>query len=87
MPRVFIPPAMRSLVNGQDIVEANGRTVLQMICDVDRRFPGFKDQICNGDSLRPGLAVSIDGSASYLGTSQPVSENSEIHFLPAVGGG
>ena len=87
MPRIFIPPTMRPLVNGQDIVEAEGGTILQLIRDVDRRFPGFKDQICDGDRLQPGLAVSINGSASYLGTSQAVSQNSEIHFLPAVGGG
>lgn len=87
MPRVFIPPAMRFTVQGQEIVESSGSTVLEVICDVDRRFPGFKDLVCQGETLRPGLATSINGSASCLGTLQPVTRNTEIHFLPAVGGG
>lgn len=87
MPRVFIPPELRSWVNGQEIVDASGTTILQVIRDVDSRFPGFKDQVCQGNSLRPGLAVSVDGSASFLGTFHSVAQNSQIHFLPVVGGG
>ena len=87
MPRVFIPPEMRSWVDGQEIVDASGATILQVIRDVDRQFPGFKARVCQGDGLRPGLAVSIDGSASYLGTFHSVAQNSNIHFLPVVGGG
>ena len=87
MPRVFIPPAMRVLAHGQEFVESTGGTVLQVICDVDRQFPGFKDRICQDDALRPGLAVVINGSASSLGTLQRVAPDAEIHFLPAIGGG
>ena len=37
--------------------------------------------------LKPGLAVSVDTQLARFGLSQAVSENSEVHFLPAISGG
>jgi molybdopterin synthase sulfur carrier subunit len=87
MPRVFIPPAMRPLVDGQEIVEAVGGTVREVIDDLERRYPGIKERLCQNDALRPGLAVMVGGSTSALGLLQRVDEDAEIHFLPIVGGG
>ena len=39
------------------------------------------------DDLLPGLAVVVDGETSLLGLLERVQENSEVHFLPAIGGG
>jgi sulfur-carrier protein len=87
MPRVFIPPAMRELAHGQSAVDANGATVLEIIADVDRQLPGFRDRVCQQNALRPGLSVVVNGSVSALGTLQRVGNDDEIHFLPAIGGG
>ena len=46
-----------------------------------RRFNGI------GIDLLPGIAVIIDGETSQLGLLERVEENSEVHFLPALGGG
>ena len=35
----------------------------------------------------PGMAVVVDGETSQLGLLEHVREDSEIHFLPALGGG
>ena len=39
------------------------------------------------DDLLPGLAVVVDGETSLLGLLERVQESSEVHFLPAIGGG
>ena len=39
------------------------------------------------EDLIPGLAVIIDGEVSLLGMLDKVQETSEVHFLPAIGGG
>jgi molybdopterin converting factor small subunit len=39
------------------------------------------------DSLLPGVAVIVDGETSQLGLLERLNENSEVHFLPAIGGG
>lgn len=87
MPRIFVPPAMRPLVDGQDAVDARGATVRELIEDVELRFPGFQERLCSGGALRSGIAVSIDGRVAPLGLRQTVAAEAEVHFLPALGGG
>ena len=40
----------------------------------------------DGD-IRPSIAVSIDGEIATGGVLDPVNEDSEVHFIPALGGG
>ena len=87
MPHVFIPPTMRTLTDGQSIIEVKGTTVREVLDDLDSQFPGCKQIICEGDSLRTGLTVAVGGTVCPLGLRQRVNEDAEIHFLPAVGGG
>ena len=37
--------------------------------------------------MKPNISVAVDGEVSPLGLLEKVSENSEVHFIPAVGGG
>lgn len=87
MPRVFVPPALRSLTNGKEIVEVAGQNVGQVIDNLDQLFPGTKARLCEAGSLRSGMTVVVGGSASALGLRQRTAPETEIHFLPAIGGG
>ncbi|MFV1965333.1 MAG: MoaD/ThiS family protein [Pirellulaceae bacterium] len=87
MARVFVPVAVRSLIGGREMIEVDGRNVRELIDHLDAQFPGVKDRFCQGDQLTPGVAVSVGGSVSALGLLQPVDSDSEVHFLPAIGGG
>ena len=87
MPRVFIPPLLRPLTEGAEDVEVAGSTVRQVIENLNARFPGIRERLCRGDELQPGLAVAVDGQISSLGLLQKVHPASEVHFLPAIGGG
>lgn len=87
MPIVWIPAPMRDLTGGQDKVTVEGKTLRQVIAALDEQYPGMKARLCDNDALRPGLAVAIDTQMATMGLLQPVQENSEIHFLPAIGGG
>ena len=87
MPRVFIPPTIRSLTGNQEVVEAAGQNVREVIASLDEQYPGIRDWLCSDDELRPGLSVVVDGSVSSLKLLQRVSTDAEIHFLPAISGG
>jgi molybdopterin synthase sulfur carrier subunit len=87
MPTVWIPSLLRPLAGGRSSVNVAGSTVGQVVDALDKLFPGIRDRLCAGAALRPGMSVVVDGHVSTLGLLQPVSENSEIHFLPAIGGG
>jgi molybdopterin synthase sulfur carrier subunit len=84
---VWIPALMRELTAGHESVRVHGRTVRQVIEALDLLYPGIKDRLCDGDALRPGLAVAINTQLASRGLWQPVPENSEVHFLPAISGG
>ncbi|MBI4641384.1 MAG: MoaD/ThiS family protein [Candidatus Tectomicrobia bacterium] len=66
-----------------------GRTVRQVVNNLECEFPGMRSQLCDDeeDDLLPGIAVIVDGEVSQLGLLERVHEDSEIHFLPALGGG
>ena len=87
MPTVIIPTLMRDLTEGQARVEVAGRTVRVVVRALDARYPGTRDRLCEGDKLARMLAVSVDGRLSRLGLHQPVTDASEIRFLPAIEGG
>ncbi len=87
MATVFIPALMRKLTGGRESTVAHGRTVGQIIEDLDRQFPGFRQQVIEGRDLKPSIAVSIDGEIATGGLLEPVGESSEVHFVPAIAGG
>jgi sulfur-carrier protein len=87
MPRVFIPPLLRPLAGGAESVTAEGTTVAEVIESLERQFPGIGRHLREGGSLRAGIAVVVDGDVSPRGVLQRVEAQSEIHFLPAIGGG
>jgi molybdopterin synthase sulfur carrier subunit len=89
MPEVWLPPRLQRLTGGQQTVRIEGRTVRQVVENLERAFPGMQAELYDEeeDILMPGMAVVIDGETSQLGLLERVREDSEIHFLPALGGG
>jgi molybdopterin synthase sulfur carrier subunit len=87
VPLVFLPPNLRPLAGGRESVEVEGRTLREVIANLDAAYPGVRERLTAGDQLKPGLAVSIGGSVASLGIRAPVPPQAEVHFLPAIGGG
>ncbi len=87
MANVFIPALLRKLTGGKDRTTAIGATVGEIINDLERQFPGFRERVVENGDLAGSVAVSIDGEVITGGLSEPVSPESEIHFVPAIAGG
>jgi molybdopterin synthase sulfur carrier subunit len=87
MPTVHIPPQMRELTGGLSEIDVEGRTLRQVIAALEAAFPGVAARLVADDRLAPGLAVSIDGTVTSRGLLAKVEPHSQIHFLPAFGGG
>lgn len=87
MALVWIPPLLRDLTEGRESALASGSTIAQLIADLERQYPGIQERLCRGDGLRPGLAVIVDSQATTLGLRATLKPDSEVHFLPAIGGG
>ncbi len=80
---------MQQLTGGQQRVQIGGRNIRQLINNLDAEYPGLKDLLYDEeeDDLMAGIAVIVDGEASQIGLLERVQETSEVHFLPAIGGG
>lgn len=87
MATVFIPSLMQNLSEGHTQVEIEGATVRQLIDNLDKAYPGFKERLTDGGRVKPNISVAIDGEVTSLGMLEKVGEKSEVHFLPALGGG
>ena len=64
-----------------------GKNVRQIIESLDQKYPGFKDRLVEDGRVKPNISVAIDGEITPLGMIEKVSEESEVHFLPAISGG
>ncbi|GAB4161365.1 MAG: hypothetical protein Tsb009_38630 [Planctomycetaceae bacterium] len=87
MPRVFIPPLLRSLTGGVDIVEVDAGNVREVIEELENRFPGTRERLCVDGDLKPGLTVAVNETVSSRGMIEKTPPDCEVHFLPAIGGG
>ncbi len=87
MPRVFIPPLLRPITGGRDVVDVAGQTVAEIVSELDRQFPGVQARLVEHNRLKPGLSVGIGTRVSARGLSSKVGPDDEVHFLPAIGGG
>jgi molybdopterin converting factor small subunit len=79
---------MRHLTGGVDRVRVEGATVRQILNNLERIYPGFKERIVDAEeALQPGVAIAIGQELTILGVLTPVKESDEVHFIPAIGGG
>ena len=81
---------MRKLTNDQEVVQAAGANIGELIDDLEKSFPGIKERLCdeNGNVRRFVNVFLNDEDIRFLedkGTA--VKEGDEISIVPAIAGG
>jgi sulfur-carrier protein len=88
--KVKVPTIMRDQVGGEPTVEGSGSTVGDLLDDIERRYPGFKQRVVTdegGIHRFVNLYVN-DEDVRYLGALETaVKEGDTVSILPAVAGG
>lgn len=90
MPNIRIPNPLRKLTGEQDVVQASGANVADLIEDLDKNYPGFKERICdeNGNVRRFVNIFLNDEDIRFLDEkATPVKETDELSIVPAIAGG
>ncbi len=87
MATVFIPTMLQKMTGGIKKVDFQAKNLRQVIEELDRLYPGMKDRLVEDGAIRSNLAVAVDGEIARMGLLEKVAENSEVHFVPAIGGG
>jgi len=84
---VWIPPLLRPLTGDRQQVDVPGEKVRDLVAALEDAYPGIGARLTEDGELRRGLIVTVDGVVSRQGLRQKVGPQSEVHFLPAIGGG
>ena len=87
MATVYIPSLMQKITDGKSKVEIEGATIRQIITHLESQYPGIRDRLVEDNRIKGNISVAVDGEITPLGMLEKVGENSEVHFLPAIGGG
>ena len=87
MATIFIPTMLQKMTAGDKKVDMDARNVRQVIDRLDELYPGIKNRLVEDGEILPNLAIAIDGDVAIMGMLEKVREDSEVHFVPAIGGG
>ena len=86
---VKIPTMFRGLVRGRAEVSASGKTIGGVLADLDSRYPGLKERLCDEDGLRQAVSVFLNGEDVRFvkGLETPVKDGDELSIVTALAGG
>lgn len=87
MATVYIPTMLLPVTGGVKQIDVEETTVRRIIDRLEDLYPGMKERLVEDGKLMPSIAVSIDGEVGRMGLLDRVGEDSEVHFVPAIGGG
>ena len=88
--RVRVPTPLRKFTNGADEVNAQGNNVRSLVEDLERKFPGIKERICDdGGKIRRFVNVYVNGDdIRFLQNMETaLKEGDNISIVPAIAGG
>lgn len=85
--RVLIPRPLRSYTGDAPTVEATGRTLAELVADLDRRHPGLRFRIIDEQNrIRPHIKFFI-GREQARELAAPLAAEDELMIVCALSGG
>jgi len=86
---VRIPTPLRTLTGGQDEVQAEGRTVAEVIENLEKNHPGLRDRLLDEKGVRRfvNLYVGEEDIRFLDGLNTELEDGDTISIVPAIAGG
>lgn len=86
---VRIPTPLRTFTGGDDEVSAAGATVGALIDDLEARYPGLKDRLCDAQGVRRSVNIyANEEDIRFLDElSTELEDGDEVDIVPAMAGG
>ncbi len=87
--KIHLHLTLRQYTNGQDIVEAEGKTVGECLKDLVKKFPGLGPSIFDKKGkLNPIVEIYLNLQSAYPDElAKPVKDGDEIHVTMMLAGG
>lgn len=87
---VRIPTPLQRLTNGQSEVQCEGSNVTSLLADLEKRYPGIKERICDekGQLRRfVNIFVNEEDIRFLQGDQTAVKSGDDVSIIPAIAGG
>jgi molybdopterin synthase sulfur carrier subunit len=87
--KVRIPTPLQRLTGGREEVETKAGTVMEIISDLDKQFPGIAERISENGKIRRFVNLYVnEEDIRFLKAEQTVTKDGdEISIVPAIAGG
>jgi len=87
--KVRIPTPLQKLTDGKDEVEGEPGTVISLINNLDKRFPGIGERISEGGRIRRFINIYLnDEDIRFLKNEETeVKDGDKVSIVPAIAGG
>jgi molybdopterin synthase sulfur carrier subunit len=87
--KVRIPTPLQRLTQGKEEVDGIEGTIINLVDDLDKRFPGFGERIAEGGKIRRFVNIYVnEEDIRFLNAEQtPVKDGDEVSIVPAIAGG
>jgi molybdopterin converting factor small subunit len=85
--KVYVSSHVRSYTAGQTEIEAEGRTLAELMADLDRRYPGLRFRVIDEqDRIRQHMNFFVGGEL-VRNLAHPIAPGDDVHILGALSGG
>ncbi len=87
---VYIPTPFRKLTGNRQHVEAEGADVAEVLANVDKQYPGFRNLVFgSGDEVPAHINIYVNKQeiAALDGIATKVHDGDEVAVIPAMAGG
>jgi molybdopterin synthase sulfur carrier subunit len=88
--RVRVPTPLRKFTQGADEVDADANTVRGIVDDLERKFPGIKERLCDeSGKIRRFVNIYVNGDdIRFLQNMETaLKEGDNVSIVPAIAGG
>ena len=87
--KVRIPTPLQRLTDSKEEVSGSPGTIMSLIEDLDRRFPGIGERISENGKIRRFVNIYLnDEDIRFLSNEETiVKDGDEVSIIPAIAGG
>ena len=87
--KVRIPTPLQRLTQGKEEVEAAAGTIISLVVDLDKTYPGLAERVSEGGKIRRFVNIYVnDEDIRFLNAEDTqVKDGDEVSIVPAIAGG
>ncbi len=87
--KVRIPTPLQRLTQGKEEVDGVSGTIMELVTDLDKRFPGIGERISEGGKVRRFVNIYVnEEDIRFLKAEDTiVKDGDEVSIVPAIAGG